>query len=171
MLTQQQSKQQQHEVTKQQIVSCSNSWPKKSHQRPAWVIHKRMAKCYTQYKLWNTCLRKLKITCIPCYTPWKWTQPSRIVNGQEKFALKSPLFQHSWILVGTTRVQLRAVESSWERETLSWKPDKRRILTSATLQRTFQTSPLESEFGYQTRELKGQFWTKLAPHGLMLERP
>lgn len=36
----------------------------------------------TQYKLWNTCLRKLKITCIPCYTPWKWTQPSRIVNGK-----------------------------------------------------------------------------------------
>ena len=40
---------------------------------------------------------------------------------------------------------------------------RRRILTSGTLQGTLQTTPPENEFGYQARELKGQFWTKLTP--------
>ena len=51
------------------------------------------------------------------------------------------------------------------------KLDKRRTLTSATLQRTSQTSPLENVFGYRTRGSKGQFWTMLAPHGLTQQRP
>ena len=128
--------------------------------RPARGIQKRTVRWNAQFKLWNTCLGKLKIsTELWWHTVPNSSKVNRTVYGKKNLHWSSYRSRATETLVATTW-------SSSERKMLPWKLAKRRILTSATSQRIFQTSSLEDEFAYQTRELKGRFWTKLAPHGL-----